>query len=167
MPTLGCSLSTGGGNQTNSTSNRFIRGRNSALRYGLYKLAPNYSTRLTLLCGPFSFHHLLQDLGFSDRRALIIILSIHSSVALVGLVLHRAEVPEYYQFAIFIGCFALYSLLSSQLWLAADKLQSAQSALKATKAHEPMLSGESLEITTDRPVTSVLEAVKITPEKRM
>ena len=138
----------------------------------LYDMVFTSLRRIIRRGSPFSadrshIHHLLQDLGFSDRRALIIILSIHSSVALVGLVLHRAEVPEYYQFAIFIGCFALYSLLSSQLWLAADKLQSAQSALKATKAHEPMLSGESLEITTDRPVTSVLEAVKITPEKRM
>ena len=133
----------------------------------LYDMVFTSLRRIIRRGSPFSadrshIHHLLQDLGFSDRRALIIILSIHSSVALVGLVLHRAEVPEYYQFAIFIGCFALYSLLSSQLWLAADKLQSAQSALKATKAHEPMLSGESLEITTDRPVTSVLEAVKIT-----
>lgn len=138
----------------------------------LYDMVFTSLRRIIRRGSPFSadrshIHHLLQDLGFSDRRALIIILSIHSSVALVGLVLHRAEVPEYYQFAIFIGCFALYSLLSSQLWLSADKLQCAQSALKATKAHEPMLSGESLEITTDRPVTSVLEAVKITPEKRM
>ena len=112
----------------------------------LYDMVFTSLRRIIRRGSPFSadrshIHHLLQDLGFSDRRALIIILSIHSSVALVGLVLHRAEVPEYYQFAIFIGCFALYSLLSSQLWLAADKLQSAQSALKATKAHEPMLSG--------------------------
>ena len=68
-------------------------------------------------------HHLMQDLGFSDRRALIIILCIHSSVALIGLVLHRANTPEYYQLAIFLGCFALYSLLSSQLWHVAARLQ--------------------------------------------
>jgi UDP-GlcNAc:undecaprenyl-phosphate GlcNAc-1-phosphate transferase len=69
-------------------------------------------------------HHLMQDLGFSDRRALVIILCIHSSVALIGLVLHRAGTPEYYQLAIFMGCFALYSVLSSQLWLVAARLQS-------------------------------------------
>lgn len=68
-------------------------------------------------------HHLLQDLGFSDRRALVIILSIHSSVALIGLVLHRAATPEYFQLAIFLGCFGLYSLLSSQLWHVAARLQ--------------------------------------------
>ena len=69
-------------------------------------------------------HHLMQDLGFSDRRALVIIVCIHSSVALIGLVLHRAGIPEYYQLAIFLGCFALYSLLSSQLWLVAKRLES-------------------------------------------
>ena len=76
-------------------------------------------------------HHLMQDLGFSDRRALVIILCVHSSVALVGLVLHRAATPEYFQFAIFLGCFALYCLLSSQLWLAAEKLQAAHRALSS------------------------------------
>ena len=69
-------------------------------------------------------HHLMQDLGFSDHRALVIIVCIHSSVALFGLVLHRAGTPEYYQLAIFLGCFALYSLLSSQLWLVATRLES-------------------------------------------
>ena len=69
-------------------------------------------------------HHLMQDLGFSDRRALVIIVCIHSSVALIGLVLHRAGTPEYYQLTIFLGCFALYSLLSSQLWLVAKRLES-------------------------------------------
>ena len=69
-------------------------------------------------------HHLMQDLGFSDRRALVIIVCIHSSVALIGLVLHRAGTPEYYQLAIFLGCFALYSLLSSQFWLVVKRLES-------------------------------------------
>ena len=76
-------------------------------------------------------HHLMQDLGFSDRRALVIILCVHSSVALIGLVLHRASTPEYYQFAIFLGCFALYCILSSQLWLAAERLQAAHRALSS------------------------------------
>ncbi|WP_435219067.1 hypothetical protein [Luminiphilus sp. nBUS_07] len=68
-------------------------------------------------------HHLMQDLGFSDRRALVIILGIHLSVTFVGLMLHRAGTSEYYQLAIFVGCFALYSLLASQLWLVAARLQ--------------------------------------------
>jgi UDP-GlcNAc:undecaprenyl-phosphate GlcNAc-1-phosphate transferase len=68
-------------------------------------------------------HHLMQDLGFSDRRALVLILGIHLSVTFIGLMLHRAGTSEYYQLAIFVGCFALYSLLASQLWLVAARLQ--------------------------------------------
>lgn len=67
-------------------------------------------------------HHLMQDLGFSDRRALILILGVHVNVTFMGLMLHRAGAPEYYQFAIFLGCFGLYCLLSSQLWLITDRL---------------------------------------------
>ena len=76
-------------------------------------------------------HHLMQDLGFSDRRALVIIVSIHSSTALLGLALHRAGTPEHYQLAIFLGCFALYSLLSSQLWMVAQQLESQAVAVNA------------------------------------
>ena len=68
-------------------------------------------------------HHLMQDLGFSDRRSLVIILGIHLSVTFMGLMLHRAGTPEYFQLAIFFGCFGLYSLLSSQLWLVAGRLR--------------------------------------------
>lgn len=69
-------------------------------------------------------HHLLHDLGFSIKKTLVIILCLHSSLAIVGLLMHRANTPEYYQLAIFLGCFGLYSLLSGQLWLVAAKLQS-------------------------------------------
>ena len=69
-------------------------------------------------------HCLMQDLGFSERRAPVIIVCIHSSITLIGLTLHRADTPEHYQFAIFSGGFALYSLLSSQLWLVAKRLES-------------------------------------------
>jgi UDP-GlcNAc:undecaprenyl-phosphate GlcNAc-1-phosphate transferase len=67
-------------------------------------------------------HHLMQDLGFSDRRALIIILGIHMSLTFIGLMLHRAGTPDYHQFAVFWGCFGLYCLLSSQLWHVAKRL---------------------------------------------
>ena len=67
-------------------------------------------------------HHLMQNLGFSDRRALIIILGIHLSVTFIGLMLHRAQTPDYYQLGIFLGCFGLYGLLSSQLWHVAERL---------------------------------------------
>ena len=68
-------------------------------------------------------HHLLQDLGFSDRRALVMILAMSISLNFLGLMLHRSIVAEYHQFAIFCGCFALYCLLSSQAWLVAEKIQ--------------------------------------------
>ena len=67
-------------------------------------------------------HHLMQDLGFSDRRSLIIILGIHLSMTFIGLMLHRAQTPDHYQFGIFLGCFGLYGLLSSQLWQVAERL---------------------------------------------
>lgn len=96
----------------------------------LYDMVFTTLRRLIRKGSPFAadrshIHHLMQDLGFADRRALIIIVSIHSSIALLGLVLHRAGTPEYYQFAIFVGCFLLYGMLSSQLWLAAERLQRA------------------------------------------
>ena len=74
-------------------------------------------------------HHLMQDLGFSDRRALVIILGIHLSVTFIGLMLHRANTPEYFQFGIFLGGFGLYSLLSSQLWLVAYRLKEASPSI--------------------------------------
>jgi UDP-GlcNAc:undecaprenyl-phosphate GlcNAc-1-phosphate transferase len=74
-------------------------------------------------------HHLMQVLGFSDRRALVIILGIHLSVTFIGLMLHRANTPEYFQFGIFLGCFGLYSLLSSQLWLVAYRLKEASPSI--------------------------------------
>lgn len=71
-------------------------------------------------------HHLLQDLGFSDRRALVLIVAMSVSLNFLGLMMHRSIVAEYHQFAIFCGCFALYCLLASQAWVVADTLQSAK-----------------------------------------
>ncbi len=67
-------------------------------------------------------HHLMQDLGFSDRRALILIVAMSVSLNFLGLMLHRSIVAEYHQFAIFCGCFALYCLLASQAWRVAEKV---------------------------------------------
>ncbi|MDA8986207.1 hypothetical protein N9H10_03965 [Luminiphilus sp.] len=74
-------------------------------------------------------HHLMQDLGFSNRRALVNILGIHCSVTFIGFILHRDNVAEYYQLAIFLVCFGLYALLSGQLWLVADRLTSLTSSM--------------------------------------
>ena len=67
-------------------------------------------------------HHLMQALGFSDRRALVIILSIQLSAVSIGLMLHGASIPEYYQFAVFLCCLALYGILTGQLWRVAERL---------------------------------------------
>lgn len=68
-------------------------------------------------------HHLLQDLGFSDRRALVLIIAMSVSLNFLGLMLHRSVVAEYHQFAIFCACFALYCLLTSQAWRVAERVQ--------------------------------------------
>lgn len=77
-------------------------------------------------------HHLMQDLGFSDRRSLSIILSIGTALPMLGLMLHRAEAGESYQFAIFIGCFLLYSWLMAQAWFVAQRLQTAQTSISVS-----------------------------------
>ena len=69
-------------------------------------------------------HHLFFDLGFSDRRALVIILTINLSSTTLGLLLHRLNAPEYYQLGIFIGMFLLYCLLMNQAWIVANKITS-------------------------------------------
>ena len=71
-------------------------------------------------------HHLLLGLGFSDRRSLVLILATSVSLNFLGLMLHRSNVAEYHQFAIFCGCFALYCLLASQAWRVAESIQGAR-----------------------------------------
>ena len=66
-------------------------------------------------------HHLLKDLGFSDRRALLLIVAMSVSLNFLGLMLHHSIVAEYYQFTIFCGCFALYCLLMGQAWRVTEK----------------------------------------------
>ena len=100
----------------------------------LYDMVFTSLRRIVQKGSPFAadrshIHHLMQDLGFSDLRALVIIVCTHSCIALIGLVLHRADTPEYYQLAIFLGCFALYSLLSSQFWLVAKRIESRAEAI--------------------------------------
>lgn len=66
-------------------------------------------------------HHLLLDLGFSHRRALVLIISLNLGATGLGLLLHRLQAPEYYQMGIFLGAFALYCLVASQAWIVANK----------------------------------------------
>jgi UDP-GlcNAc:undecaprenyl-phosphate GlcNAc-1-phosphate transferase len=67
-------------------------------------------------------HHLILDLDFSHRRALVMIVAMNVTATGLGLLLHRLQAPEYYQMGIFMGAFALYSLLVSQAWVAADRI---------------------------------------------
>jgi len=90
--------------------------------------------RVVLKKSPFSpdrshLHHLMQDLGFSNRRSLILIIIISLSITFLGLMLHRAGVPEYYKFLIFLACFALYSVLTSSAWVVARRVQGMTTAV--------------------------------------
>ena len=67
-------------------------------------------------------HHLLLDLGFSDRRTLALIVATSVSLNFLGLMLHRSIVAEYHQLYI-LGCFALYCLLASQTWRVAESIK--------------------------------------------
>lgn len=67
-------------------------------------------------------HHLFLDLGFSQRRALVMIVTINLAATSLGLLLHRLNSPEYYQIGIFMGMFSIYCLLTSQAWIVADKI---------------------------------------------
>ena len=83
---------------------------------------------------PFSpdrshLHHLMQDLGFSNRRTLMLIVIISLSITFLGLMLHRGSVPEYYKLLIFLACFALYSVLVSSAWVVAGRLQGMTTAV--------------------------------------
>jgi len=84
--------------------------------------------RVILKKSPFSpdrshLYHLMQDLGISNRRSLMLIVIISLSITFLGLTLHRAGVPEYYKLLIFLACFALYSVLVSSAWVVARRVQ--------------------------------------------
>jgi UDP-GlcNAc:undecaprenyl-phosphate GlcNAc-1-phosphate transferase len=72
-------------------------------------------------------HHLILDLGFSHRRALVMIVAMNATATGLGLLLHRLQAPEYYQMGIFVGVFVLYSLLVSQAWLVAGRIAAIKS----------------------------------------
>lgn len=66
-------------------------------------------------------HHLLRELGLSDKRALLLIGSLGASIPFLGLMLSKAETPESYQFSILLGSFVMYSVIMSQAWHVARK----------------------------------------------
>ena len=97
----------------------------------LFDMVYTTVARLQRRRSPFSadrthVHHLMQQLGFTDRKALVLIVAISLANAFLGLMLHRAQVPDYYQFAIFVGNFSLYCLLMTGAWSVARRLQDKQ-----------------------------------------
>lgn len=93
----------------------------------LFDMAFTSARRIVRKGSPFTadrshIHHLFLRLGFSGRRTLVLIISLNLSAAILGLLLHRIQTPEHYQFGIFIGAFLLYSLLASQAWIVALKI---------------------------------------------
>jgi len=68
-------------------------------------------------------HHLMQALGLSNQRSLIIIGSIGIGFPFLGLMLHKSGAAAPYQFYIFVGCFILYCVLMSQAWQIAERYQ--------------------------------------------
>ena len=106
-------------------------------------------------------HHLFLDLGFSHRRALVMIVTINLAATSLGLLLHRLDAPEYYQLGIFIGIFAMYCLLASQAWIVAGKITADHFHADTSGETEAKIMGE---ISTERPAKKVL-ASKVTPLK--
>ena len=79
-------------------------------------------------------HHLLSTLGFSDRRALLLLLAMNLSVMFLGLMLHRAGVPARYQLSIFLASFGVYCLVVSHAWRVADRLEQLADAMSPSGA---------------------------------
>ncbi|MEQ8262169.1 hypothetical protein [Pseudohaliea sp.] len=66
-------------------------------------------------------HHLMQELGLSDRRGLLVISTLGLTSPLLGLMLARSGASTPYQFYIFVGLFLLYCVLMQQAWVVAER----------------------------------------------
>lgn len=61
-------------------------------------------------------HHIFQRLGLSSTQTLIVISSIASVFAAIGISAEMLNIPEYVMFYAFVACFAVYILLLSNIW---------------------------------------------------
>lgn len=61
-------------------------------------------------------HHIFQRLGLSSTQTLIVISSIASVFAAIGIGAEILNIPEYVMFYAFVACFAIYLLLLSNIW---------------------------------------------------
>jgi UDP-GlcNAc:undecaprenyl-phosphate/decaprenyl-phosphate GlcNAc-1-phosphate transferase len=96
----------------------------TTLRRGLNRVSPFSADRSHI-------HHLMLDLGFSHRRAVMIIITISAAISFLGIMLHRGGTSETTQMSVFGGCFLFYSVLVSQTWLVARRLQDARTVKNA------------------------------------
>ena len=98
----------------------------------LFDMAYTSLRRISKRKSPFSadrshIHHLMQDLGFSNRRSLALILTISLAITFLGLMLHRSNTPEAYQMIIFLTGFTLYCLLVTNAWQVASRITGPES----------------------------------------
>ena len=61
-------------------------------------------------------HHFFLAIGCSDRRAWVMVVSIHLYICILGWALHKTAVPDHYQFGLFITGFVFYTLFMQQGW---------------------------------------------------
>ena len=61
-------------------------------------------------------HHVFQRLGLTSSQTLIVICSISALYAGIGIYAEMTNVSEYIMLYIFIGCFAIYLILLSNVW---------------------------------------------------
>ena len=93
----------------------------------LFDMSCTVLRRIHLKRSPFladrsHIHHLMQALGFSNRRALVIIIFLSSIFSSFGLLLNRFDTSEALQFLLFLSCFAGYCLMMNQAWRSVQRL---------------------------------------------
>ncbi|MEP6388350.1 MAG: hypothetical protein ABJ056_00340 [Halioglobus sp.] len=92
-----------------------------------------YARRSPFASDRTHIHHLMQQLGMSNRRSLMVIGSVGLSAPFLGLMLSRSGASSSYQFFIFLGCFVLYCVLMNQAWRVADKFKKLEKTPKLVK----------------------------------
>ena len=68
-------------------------------------------------------HHLMQDMGFSDKKALVIILCLGTLISVIGLSLKTLGISEMFHFLFFVATFMAYCLFMNLAWLSVIKRQ--------------------------------------------
>ncbi|WP_052880214.1 UDP-N-acetylglucosamine--undecaprenyl-phosphate N-acetylglucosaminephosphotransferase [Vibrio coralliirubri] len=61
-------------------------------------------------------HHVFQRLGLSSTQTLVVICSIATLYAVIGISAEMLNIPEYVMFYTFIACFLAYLVLLSNIW---------------------------------------------------